>query len=337
MLPWGRMRVTGCGASASRLVGCKPRRIVDLHNTGCVSFLFMLELARDLMASGAVKTALLCCVQNAAGRVFAHEGNRCRPQSAVPGDGCGVGYAVADDSAPVRSVVTHAYGDFADDMRVTSDDHRAWWEPHQGPFYVDFTEERIAKIIARGNRLVPEVVLEACRAADLTPAALDLLVTAGASHAGGLLRDLGGRDDEPRGGARRVVRRVGAGPGDRRPAADRPRRSRRLSGLVGDRARALGGRDVPRHDQARRPPRRSAPLLGPATRGGDRGDGGSSGPGGAALAARPLRARGAAAAGGVCVEPRRPAAGARRAGGRGALRVARSSTSRGRPGSRSLP
>lgn len=168
---------TGCGASASRLLGLKPKRVVDLHNTGCVSFVFMLELARDLMHAGVVKNALLCCVQNAAGRVFAHEENRTRPQSAVPGDGCGVGYVVANDSAPVRGIVSHAYGDYADDMRMACDDPSPWYAPRSHPLYIDFTEDRIAKIVARGNKLVPEVVLEACRAAELKPSELDLLVT----------------------------------------------------------------------------------------------------------------------------------------------------------------
>jgi 3-oxoacyl-[acyl-carrier-protein] synthase-3 len=168
---------TGCGASVSRLVGCRPKRIIDMHNTGCVSFVFMLELARDLMASGTVKTALLCCVQSAAGRIFGQEGNRTRPQSSVPGDGCGVGFVVANDSAPVTGIVSHSYGDFADDMRVVNDDKTSWWEPHTGSLYLDFTEERIAQIVSRGNKLVPEVVRESCRAAEIAPKDLDLLVT----------------------------------------------------------------------------------------------------------------------------------------------------------------
>jgi 3-oxoacyl-[acyl-carrier-protein] synthase-3 len=169
---------TGCGASASRLLGVRPKRVVDMHNTGCVSFVFMLELARDLVQAGVVKNALLCCVQNASGRVFAHEDNRKRPQSAVPGDGCGVGYVVANDSAPVRAIVSHAYPDYADDMRMACDDEsRPWWEPRRAPIYIDFTEDRVAKIVARGNKLVPEVVSESCRAAEMKPADLDLLVT----------------------------------------------------------------------------------------------------------------------------------------------------------------
>ena len=52
---------TGCGASVARQLGCKPKWVLDLHNTGCVAFVYMLGVARELMASGAIKSALLCC------------------------------------------------------------------------------------------------------------------------------------------------------------------------------------------------------------------------------------------------------------------------------------
>jgi 3-oxoacyl-[acyl-carrier-protein] synthase-3 len=168
---------TGCGASVGRVLGCKPKWVLDLHNSGCVSFVYMLAVARELMASGAVKTALLCCVQNAAGRVFGHPENRSRPQSAVPGDGCGVGYVVANDSAPVRGIVQRSYGDFADDMRIVCDDAKAYWEPHRGAMYVDFTEKKVATIVSRGNTLVPAIVREACKAAEIKEKDVDFLVT----------------------------------------------------------------------------------------------------------------------------------------------------------------
>ncbi len=168
---------TGCGASVSRRLGCKPKWILDLHNSGCVSFVYMMDVARALMATGAAKTALVCNVQSSAGRVFSHPDNRSRAQSAVPGDGCGVGYLVANDESPVRSIVTRSYGEYADDMRVASDDGNAWWEPRSTPVYIDFSEDRVAAVVARGNALVPEVIREACRAAEIKTAEIDVLVT----------------------------------------------------------------------------------------------------------------------------------------------------------------
>lgn len=168
---------TGCGASVSHRLGCRPMRIVDLHNTGCVSFVFMMDLARSLMTTTGARTALLCNAQTAAGRVFSHPHNRVRPQSAIPGDGCGVGLLVAGDESPVLSIATRSCGEFADDMLATSDCGGAYWAPRAGALHLDFTESRIASIVARGNRLVPELIAEACADAGVAISDLDVLVT----------------------------------------------------------------------------------------------------------------------------------------------------------------
>lgn len=170
------MPFTGCGASVARVLGARPQWVLDLHNTGCISFVFMMAYARALMATSSARTALVCNVQNAAGRVFAHEDNRKRPQSAVPGDGCGVGYLVANGESPVRAIVTRSYGEYADDMRVVSEDG-PWWEPRQKPLHIDFTEERVATIVSRGNALVPAIIKEACTSAELRARDIDVLVT----------------------------------------------------------------------------------------------------------------------------------------------------------------
>jgi 3-oxoacyl-[acyl-carrier-protein] synthase-3 len=95
----------------------------------------------------------------------------------VPGDGCGVGYVVASDECPVLGIVHRSYGDCANDMQVVADDRRKYWQPGSSPLYVDFTEARVASIISRGNRIVPEVVFDACRAAAVAPPDIDLLIT----------------------------------------------------------------------------------------------------------------------------------------------------------------
>src|SRR5690242_12975573 len=82
---------TGCGAEVAARIGAHPRWIVDLHNTGCVAFLYMLDLAQALMLGSSARGALLCCVQNAGGRLFSQPGVRMKSQAPIPGDGCGVG------------------------------------------------------------------------------------------------------------------------------------------------------------------------------------------------------------------------------------------------------
>ncbi|WP_218105672.1 hypothetical protein [Micromonospora inyonensis] len=46
---------TGCGAETAALLGCAPEWTIDLHNTGCASFAYMMRLARcaDLHRPGA--------------------------------------------------------------------------------------------------------------------------------------------------------------------------------------------------------------------------------------------------------------------------------------------
>jgi 3-oxoacyl-[acyl-carrier-protein] synthase-3 len=168
---------TGCGAEVAHRLGARPRFIIDLHNTGCVSFIYMLDLARVMLSAGGARGALLCNVQNAAGRVFSHPEVRKKSQAPVPGDGCGVAYVAADSGSPILSVVQRGQGEFAADMSVAAEDGRLYWEPGPSPITVAFTEERVAAIIARGNRIVPDMVTAACAAAGVRARDLKLLIT----------------------------------------------------------------------------------------------------------------------------------------------------------------
>lgn len=168
---------TGCGAEVAHRLGVRPRWVVDLHNSGCVSFIYMMELARMMMTATDARGALLCNVQNAAGRVFSNPEVRLKSQSPVPGDGCGVGYLAPGDASPILSVVQRCQPEFANDMSVASDDGRRYWEPGPSPITVAFSDERVAAIINRGNRIVPEVVSAACTSAGVRTRDLKLLVT----------------------------------------------------------------------------------------------------------------------------------------------------------------
>lgn len=177
------MPFTGSGAAVAHRLGISPRTIIDVHNGGCVSFVYMMDIARTLMAGNReIKTALICNVQNAAGRVFSHPLNRQRPQSAVPGDGCGVGYLVANDSSPLLALVTRSYGEYADDMKVVNDDRVPWWQPHAHPLHVEFSESKLASVVGRGNRIVPEALHAALRQAGLSSAQVDKMITNQPNH-----------------------------------------------------------------------------------------------------------------------------------------------------------
>ena len=176
------MPFTGCGAELAHVLGAKPSWIIDVHNGGCVSFVYMMDIARSLMASSGAKTAMICNVQNAAGRIFGHPENRKLPQSAVPGDGCGVGYLVANDSSPVQSIVRRSYGEYAKDMTAVSDDGQKWWDPRETPMHIEFTENKLASIVGRGNKIVPEALYAALKEANISMQHVDKLITNQPNH-----------------------------------------------------------------------------------------------------------------------------------------------------------
>ncbi len=168
---------TGCGAEVAHRIGSRARWVVDLHNSGCVSFIYMLELARLFLESTDARGALLCTVQNAAGRVFSNPEVRLTSQAPVPGDGAGVGFVAASELRPLLSVVHQIHGECATDMVAVAADGRRYWEPGTSPLRIGFTEERVASIISRGNQLVPEIVTTACQQAGVSVRDIDLLVT----------------------------------------------------------------------------------------------------------------------------------------------------------------
>lgn len=168
---------TGNGADVAHRLGMNPKWIIDVHNGGCVSFVFMMDIARALMQGSGAKTAVICNVANTGGRVFSHPLNRVLPQAAIPGDGCGVGYLVANDSSPIKSLVRKSYGECVNDMCVVSDDGNEWWEPRETPVHVEFTERKLATIVRRGNKIVPEALYQAIAEAGLKMQDINKLIT----------------------------------------------------------------------------------------------------------------------------------------------------------------
>jgi 3-oxoacyl-[acyl-carrier-protein] synthase-3 len=169
--------ITGCGAEAAHLLGCNPGWIVDLHNGGCGSFVYMLKLAQAIISSGDARTALVCNVQNTAGQLFMQPHVRGTPQAAVPGDGCGVAYLVAGAGSAVLGAATRNAPAYAADMGLQLADHRKYWEPGRSEMMVSFAAGKQREIVERGNRLVPEAVREVCSGLGAGPSDIDVLVT----------------------------------------------------------------------------------------------------------------------------------------------------------------
>lgn len=167
----------GSGGAIAHRLGMRPGTVIDLHNGGCAAFVLGLKLARTLIAAGEGRTALVAVVQNAAGQVFEQPSVRRKAQAAVPGDGAAVGLVTASDESPILDVECRTYGEYAGDMTIAIDPPRKWWQAGPGEGYIGFTEGKITKVLARGNRQVPEVAYAVCDRIGVAPKDLDLLVT----------------------------------------------------------------------------------------------------------------------------------------------------------------
>lgn len=166
----------GGGGMAHRL-GMKPNWVLDLHNGGCAAFVLALKVARNLIESGEGRTALIAIAQNSAGQAFDQPTIRRKAQASVPGDGAAVGLVTLSDQSPILDIECRTYGEFAGDMTLAVDPPRKWWQAGPGEGCIGFTESKITKVLARGNRQVPEVSYAVCDRIGVKPRDLDLLVT----------------------------------------------------------------------------------------------------------------------------------------------------------------
>ncbi|GAB18619.1 putative 3-oxoacyl-[acyl-carrier-protein] synthase [Gordonia effusa NBRC 100432] len=169
--------IHGAGGQVAHRLGIAPEWVIDLHNGGCVAFVYMMKLAKQILETTSARSALICTAQNSAGQVFTQEQVRGLAQAAIPGDGCGVGYLTKSDESPILATVCRHLPEYAGDMIGVADPPRKYWEAGSGQLHVGFTESRIAKVVGRGNRLVPEVASEVCERIGVASSDLDLLVT----------------------------------------------------------------------------------------------------------------------------------------------------------------
>ena len=169
------MPFTGSGAEVAHRLAARPEWVLDVHNGGCASFVYMLKLARAILQGTGAHSALLCTVQNCAGQVFTQSEIRRRVHAAVPGDGCGVAYLEASSASPIMAVEIRNHGEYAADVGIAGE--RRYWEPGTEQLDISFNEAKVAKIVARGNHLVPNVVTDVCRQISVAPHEIDALIT----------------------------------------------------------------------------------------------------------------------------------------------------------------
>lgn len=169
--------VMGAGPEVARRLGMNPKWVFDVHNGGCAAFIHMMMLARMILRTTDARTALIATTQNTAGPVFTQTEIRKLAQAPVPGDGCGVGLLVKDNRAPILDVECRTYPEFAGDMDFSTGSERKYWEPGEGQGCVSFTESKVTKVFARGNRLVPELALAVCDRIGVKGRDIDTFVT----------------------------------------------------------------------------------------------------------------------------------------------------------------
>lgn len=166
----------GNGGDVAHRLGIRPEWLIDLHNGGCAAMIHAMKLARQLMATTDARTALIVNVQNT-GPIFLQDQVRSLAQAAVPGDGAGAVLLTKSAHSPILDVETRHMPDAAGHMTAIAEPARRYWEAGKGQLRVGFTESKIAKVLARGNRIVPEAAHAVCDRIGVRSVDLDLLVT----------------------------------------------------------------------------------------------------------------------------------------------------------------
>ena len=167
---------TGSGAMLNKRIGGKATWIFDIHNTGCVSFIYMLEVAKSFMQSHGVKKVLICSGQTAGGRIFGKESNRNLPQSAIPGDGFAVALIEDSKEHEVLKTVQEVFPENSEDMKANYSG-KNHWDAREKIGSLEFPEDKVTQIIGRGNKLVPKMIYQALKEADIKVTELDYLIT----------------------------------------------------------------------------------------------------------------------------------------------------------------
>lgn len=167
---------TGCGAVVNKKIEGKAKWIFDVHNTGCISFLYLLDMAKTYMQANKVRHALICVAQTAAGRIFGQEDTRQLAQAAIPGDGFAVAYVTASDERPILSMGFKNYPEYSEDMYADYNGAK-WWESRSSSGRIDFNEDKSAMIVARGNKAVPEMIYKVCADIKVKTTDISYLIT----------------------------------------------------------------------------------------------------------------------------------------------------------------
>lgn len=168
----------GSGATLAARLDISPHSIIDVHNGHCSILPHMFDIATMMMTQRNQTSALLCISQNAA-RIWQQRGVRQSAHAWLPGDGAAVILLGTEGKSrpTLLSTVIHHYPEYSNDMGITLDDGRLYWEPGTSEMDIYFDTSKAEAIIDRGSKILPDAVQAACDAADISIGQISKLIT----------------------------------------------------------------------------------------------------------------------------------------------------------------
>ncbi|OBB94669.1 3-oxoacyl-ACP synthase [Mycobacterium sp. 852002-40037_SCH5390672] len=164
----------GAGGEVAHRLGMSPEYILDVHTGGCAAFVLLMKVARQLLVSGAGRTALIATANNSAGKLFDQDQVRKFAHAAAAGDAAAVGLLTLSGESPILDIECRHYGEHAGQMKVGFESPRLWWQSGPGQGYLDFNP---AQVFANGCQEVLDVISAVCGRAGIESQDLALLVT----------------------------------------------------------------------------------------------------------------------------------------------------------------
>lgn len=166
----------GIGPDIQHRSGATNAKVLCI-DTGCSSFLSMLNLADDLIVSGRYKSIAIVTVTNFVSRL---EDFQKSPRSWVLGDGASA-TLVAQGSSNILSSNEASHGENYGLMvcrpRNAKNEPQNYWDNNAGGLQVEFTEGMIDRLKANAVNLVRDSVHKSIHDAGLTNADISFLIT----------------------------------------------------------------------------------------------------------------------------------------------------------------
>lgn len=166
----------GIGPAIQNRVGASQATILNL-DTGCSSYLSMLNTARAFIESGLYKTIAIVTVTNFISRLPEFQKSK---KSWVLGDGASATLLVDGKSSFVASYErSHGehYGLFVFQPDTVDDRFLNYWERGCGPITVNFSPDMVMAIRSNALELVPDAVSKCLFKAGLSTDDVSMLIT----------------------------------------------------------------------------------------------------------------------------------------------------------------